>query len=123
MDETFDAHATLIELEAKEEEERLQAVLAEIRQETMDAKNGKMPTASTQHDDSPGEDSRNDSRTDEEPACVRRAEDKLMLAIALAFGGETSGTGNGGPSEKKPSRQEKRAEARKEAKAKAKDEN
>lgn len=135
VDANFDAHATLTILEAKEEEEGLQAnaakiqahfspilqrVQAKLAEKRNAAGSGQTPTEPGQASGSPGESSSNGAWTDGKPAVVKRAEDKLMLALAKAF---DSGFGNGqaGGSDKKKSRQEKRAEDREETKAKARD--
>ena len=148
VDETFDAHGTLTILEAKEEEERLQASAAEIddRWAKIAPKLGRLPTKEetiamveelratgrirrppsfAPQSSSPGEgSSSNDGRPDREPAVVGRAEENMMAALALALDPNVGPSkGDVGPSkgsEQKISRQEKRAEARRDQKAKAK---
>lgn len=100
-------------------EEAIMAMAAEMAGEGNGAGGGgQIPTGRGQPGSgSHGNSSGGDAWPNGKPAVVRRAEEKLKVALALALdkGIFTQG------SQRNPSRQEKRAEARKEAKAKAKE--
>ena len=128
VDKDFDAHATLTILEAKEEEERLQATAAEIKSR-IDLKYTRFGRKISEEGlramwaaMAKGEASSSSANgtSDGKPAVVSRAEDKLVGAMAAMLGGDSSNDGDTEGSEgKKKSRQEKRADARQEAKAEA----
>ena len=144
VDEDFDAHATLTELEAEGIEERIRAdrtkidrhvpakwaaveanlgknLSAEDKREIVDAIRGEGSDAGGgQPSGSPGNDSGGPAGPGERAAVVRKAEDKMWRVLAGDFAGADSGNGQAEGSRRNPSRQEKRAEARKEIKAKAK---
>ena len=128
VDKDFDAHGTLTILEAKEEEQRLQAVAAEINplidlkytrfgrkisQEGLRAMwaamaRGEASSSSPSHD------------PDGKPAVVSRAEDEHAGPMTAMLGSDSSNDRDSKGSEgKKDSRQGKQADARKEANAKA----
>ena len=129
VDKDFDAHATLTILEAKEEEQRLQATAAEINSQ-IDIKYTRfgrkisqeglraMWAAMARGEASSSSPSAN---FDEKPAVVSRAEDKLVeAAMAVVLEDDTPNDGDTEGSEgKKKSRQVRWAEEGKEAKAKA----
>ncbi len=118
VDETFDAHATLTTLEAKGEEERLQATAAAINPQVnakfaaheaaLGTKMGMedliaVITALAQVPLGPGE---------------QLSPDQMRMALAAVMQRRRSDVGG---SERKTPGQEKRSEAQKETKAKAKD--
>lgn len=127
VDKDFDAHATLTILEAKEEEQRLQAAAAEINPR-IDIKYTRFGRKISQEGlramwaaMARGEASSSspNASCDGKPAVVSRAEDELVGAMAAVLADDTSNDGDTEGSEgKKKSRQEKRAEAGKEAEAK-----
>ena len=127
VDKDFDAHATLTILEAKEEEQRLQAAAAEINPQ-IDIKYTRFGRKISQEGlramwaaMARGEASSRSPNASsyEKPAVVSRAEDELVGAMAAVLADDNSNDGDTEGSEgKKKSRQEKRAEAGKEAEAK-----
>ena len=128
VDKDFDPYATLKILEAKEEEERLQATAAEINSR-IDAKYTRFGRKISEEGlralwaaMAKGEASSSSPRADPDgkPAIESRAEDKLVGAMAAMLGGESSNDGDTEGSEgKKKSGHEKRVKFSIEAQIKA----